>query len=54
MWQEQGRWCGYLQDHPDQKVYADSFEEIEVKLRRLHANFSDGKGSGPQKLPRAA
>ncbi len=54
MWQEQGRWCGYLQDYPDHRVYADSFEEIELKLRRVHADFSDGKGSGPQKLPRAA
>jgi len=54
MWQEQGRWCGYLQDYPDHKVYAESFEDMELKIRRLYTDLSDGKGQGPQKLPRAA
>jgi len=33
--QDQGKWCGYLQDHPDRQVHGESFEELEVKLRQL-------------------
>ncbi len=31
--QDHGKWCGYLQDHPDRQVHGESFEELEIKLR---------------------
>lgn len=37
--QDQGRWCGYLQDHPDRQAHRESFEELEIKLRQLSSDL---------------
>jgi len=40
LWEEQGLWRGYLQDHPDQVEQGKSFEELQAKLRRLQRDLS--------------
>ncbi len=52
--QEQGQWCSYLQDYPDQKIQAELLKDLQAKLRRLHGDRAGVKSSGLQGLPRAA
>ena len=40
LWEEQGRWCGYLQNYPDHVTYGKSFEELQSKLRRLQHDLA--------------
>lgn len=40
LWEEQGRWCGYLQDYPDHITHGKSFEELQSKLRRLQHDLA--------------
>lgn len=40
LWQEQGRWCGYLKDHPEHVEQGKSFGELQSKLRRLLRDLS--------------
>jgi len=40
LWEEQGRWCGYLKDHPEHVEQGRSFEELQSKLRRLQRDLT--------------
>ena len=40
LWEEQGRWCGYLQGYPDRMAYAKSFEDLQFKLRDLQRDLA--------------
>lgn len=54
IWQDQGQWRGYLRDYPDQQVQGESFEDLELKLRRLHHDLIDRKTSVAMAPHRAA
>lgn len=41
LWEEQGRWCGYLQGYPDNIAYGKSFEDLQFKLRDLQRDLAD-------------
>ena len=41
LWEEQGQWCGYLQDYPDRIAYGKSFEDLQFKLLDLHRDLVD-------------
>jgi hypothetical protein len=41
LWEEQGRWCGYLQGYPDNIAYGKSFEDLQFKLRDLQRDLTD-------------
>ena len=40
LWEEQGRWCGYLQGYPERMAYGKSFEDLQFKLRDLHRDLA--------------
>lgn len=40
LWEEEGRWRGYLKDHPGQVEEGKSFEELQTKLRRLQRDLN--------------
>lgn len=40
LWEEEGRWRGYLKDYPDQVEQGKSFEELQAKLRRLQRDLN--------------
>ncbi len=54
VWQDQGQWRGYLRDFPDHQVQGESFEDLEMKLRRLHHDLTNKKTSGLLAPHRAA
>jgi len=54
VWQDQGQWRGFLRDYPDQQAQAESFEELELKLRRLHHDLTARKKTGLLAPHRAA
>jgi hypothetical protein len=54
IWQDQGQWRGYLRDNPDHQVQGESFEELELKLRRLHHDLTNRKAIGALAPHRAA
>lgn len=35
-----GKWCGYPKDHPHYQAYGESFEELQLKLHKLHRDLS--------------
>lgn len=41
LWEEQGRWCGYLEGYPDNIAYGKSFEDLQFKLRDLQRDLAD-------------
>jgi hypothetical protein len=41
LWEEQGRWCGYLEGYPDNIAYGKSFEDLQFKLRNLQRDLAD-------------
>jgi hypothetical protein len=45
LWEEQGRWCGYLQGYPDNIAYGKSFEDLQFKLRDLQRDLADQEDS---------
>ena len=46
VWQDQGQWRGFLRDYPDHEVQGESFEDLELKLCRLHHDLTNRKKSG--------
>ncbi|MBH0190612.1 MAG: hypothetical protein HP492_02350 [Nitrospira sp.] len=54
VWQDQGQWRGFLRDYPDHQAQAESFEDLELKLRRLHHDLTARKKSGSLPPHRAA
>jgi hypothetical protein len=41
LWEEQGRWCGYLEGYPDNIAHGKSFEDLQFKLRDLQRDLAD-------------
>ena len=57
IWEEKGQWMGYLKDYSDQVMQAKSFDELQLKLRRLKyelAGQSRRQELPPPQAPRAA
>lgn len=54
IWQDQGQWRGHLRDYPDHQVQGASFEDLEVKLRRLHHDLTNNKVTAALAPHRAA
>lgn len=61
MWEEQGRWHGYLKDYPDQAVQGKSFVDLQSKLRHLRRELAGQtrrpgipQQPPPNQAPRAA
>ena len=54
MWQEQGQWHGYLRDYPDHQVQGESFEDLQLKLCRMHRDLANRKAPGLPAPHRAA
>jgi hypothetical protein len=54
IWQDQGQWRGFLRDYPDHQVQGESFEDLELKLRRLHHDLTNRTTSGAVTPHRAA
>lgn len=50
IWQDQGKWRGCLQGAPDQQVQAESFEELQAKLRHLSRERIGDKPSNIRKI----
>lgn len=42
IWEEDGQWYGYLQDHPDRPTQGETFEDLQVKLSDLHYEITSG------------
>jgi len=40
LWEEQGRWCGYLQGYPERMAHGKSFEDLQFKLRDLQRDLA--------------
>lgn len=50
IWQDQGKWRGCLQGSPDQQVQAESFEELQFKLRHLSRERTGDKPANLRKI----
>lgn len=51
LWEEQGQWYGYLQDHPDCMAYGKSFEDLQFKLRDLQRELDGQEDDRSQYAP---
>jgi len=54
VWQDQGQWRGCLRDSPDHQAQGESFEDLEMKLCRMHRDLTNKKTSGLLAPHRAA
>lgn len=54
VWQDQGQWRGFLRDYPDHQAQGESFEDLELKLCRLHHDLTTRKKTGLLAPHRAA
>lgn len=43
IWEEEGRWHGYLEDYPDIPTQGESFEDLQVRLSHLKHDLSNGE-----------
>ena len=43
IWEEEGRWHGYLEDYPDLLTQSESFEDLQIKLSHLKRDLSNGE-----------
>lgn len=44
LWQEDNGWRGYIEGCPEREMYAESFEDLQLKLWHLHQELTGRDG----------
>ena len=50
VWEEDGGWLGYLQEHPDCWTQGDTLDELKQSLKEIHADLVSGAIPGARRV----
>ena len=50
VWEEDGRWLGYLQDYPDYWTQGETLDDLKEHLQDLYADLTGGAVPGARRV----